>query len=134
MRKTTKLAVMALGFLFGIAALAGCKKTGTTAVTAPPLAGACNAADQAMYQTLIFSQGSLLNLKATLANPQTDAKTVSTLTPYYNQARNDYNIAEAAWQGYHAVCVTAPNTSPATAQATVSKLSTDLQSLPGGTK
>lgn len=134
MRKSTKTLVMALGFLFGIAALAGCKKTTATGPTAPPLAGACNPADQGMYQTLVFAQGSLLNLKATLADPKTDPNTVSALTPYYNQAKTDYNIAEAAWQGYHAVCLVTPSASPATAQAAVSKLGGDLQSLPKGAK
>lgn len=123
--------IMLLGFLAGIAIL-GCKKTTSTA--APPLAGACNAADSAMYQTLIFAQGSLLNLKATLAASTTDAKTVSTLTPYYNQAKADYNIAEASWQAFHAACMAVPATSPTTAQNAVNKLSTDIQTIPAVTK
>lgn len=133
MRKSTKLLVLALGFLAGIAVL-GCKKTATTGPTAPPLTGACNAADSAMYQTLIFSQGSLLNLKSTLAASTTDPKTVSTLTPYYNQAKTDYNLAEASWQVYHATCMANPSAPSTTAQAAVNKLSSDIQSVPAVTK
>lgn len=125
--------IMLLGFLAGIAVL-GCKTSGTTAPTAPPLTGACNAVDSAMYQTLVFAQGSLLNLKATLAASTTDAKTVSTLTPYYNQAKTDYNIAEASWQIYHATCVTSPSAPATTAQTAVNKLSTDIQSIPAVTQ
>lgn len=132
MHKSTKLLAFALGFLAAFAVL-GCKKTTSTAA-APPLTGACNAADSAMYQTLIFAQGSLLNLKATLAASTTTPATVSTLTPYYNQAKTDYNVAEASWQVYHATCVTAPSTPTTTAQATVNKLSTDIQSIPAVTK
>lgn len=133
MRKSTKLLVLALGFLVGIAVL-GCKKTGTTGAAATPLTGACNAADADMYKTLVFAQGSLLNLKGTLAASTTDPKTVSTLTPYYTQAKQDYNIAEASWQVYHAACVANPALSPAAAQATVNKLSSDIQSVPAVTK
>lgn len=133
MRKSTKLLALALGFLAGIAVL-GCKKTGTTGAAAPPLTGACNAADSAMFQTLVFAQGSLLNLKSTLAASTADTKTVSTLTPYYTQAKQDYNIAEASWQVYHAACVANPALSPAAAQATVNKLSSDIQSVPAVTK
>lgn len=125
--------IMLLGFLAGIAVL-GCKTSSTTAPTAPPLTGSCNSTDSAMYQTLIFAQGSLLNLKATLAASTTDAKTVSTLTPYYNQAKTDYNIAEASWQAFHATCVTTPSAPATTAQAAVNKLSTDIQSIPAVTQ
>ena len=113
---------------------AGCKKTTTGGPTAPPLTGACNAADSGMYRTLIFAQGSLLNLKSTLASSTTDPKTVSTLTPYYNQAKADYNIAEVSWQVYHAACMANPSAPSMTAQAAVNKLSTDLQSTPAVTK
>lgn len=133
MRKTTKLLVLALSFLSGIAVL-GCKKAGTTGASAPPLTGACNAADSAMFQTLVFAQGSLLNLKGTLAASTTDSKTVSTLTPYYTQAKQDYNIAEASWQVYHAACAANPALSPTAAQATVNKLSSDIQTIPAVTK
>ena len=133
MRKSTKLLVLALGFLAGIAVL-GCKKTGTTGAAAPPLTGACNAADSAMFQTLVFAQGSLLNLKGTLAASTTAPKTVSTLTPYYTQAKQDYNIAETAWQVYHAACVANPAAPVTTAQTAVNKLSSDIQSVPAVTK
>ena len=116
--------------LLSLALTAGCKKGTTSGPTAPPLSGACNTADSIMYQTLVFSQGSILNLKATLANPQTAPATVSQLTPYYNQAKADYNIAEGAWQAYHAACVTNAAASSATAQAAVNKLSSDLQATP----
>ena len=116
--------------LLALAMLAGCKTVTTTPATAPTLTGACNAADSAMFQTLVFAQGSILNLKATLADPQTAPKTVTTLTPYYNQAKTDYDIAIAAWKGYHAACILNPSLSPATAQSSVNKLNTDIQSTP----
>ena len=108
--------------------------SGTTGAAAPPLTGACNAADSAMFQTLVFAQGSLLNLKGTLAASTTDPKTVSTLTPYYTQAKQDYNIAEASWQVYHAACVANPAAPVTTAQTAVNKLSSDIQTIPAVTK
>jgi hypothetical protein len=130
MRKSTKYATLLLGLLFGLMLMPGCKKTTANTPTAPPLAGACNPADQAIYQTLVFAQGSLLNLKATLADPATPSNTVSALTPYYNQAKTDYNIAEATWQGYHAACTVNAAASVTAAQTAANKLTSDLQSTP----
>lgn len=114
----------------GIGWLAGCKQVTASTPAAPVLAGACNQADATMYQTLVFAQGSLLNLKATLASPQTSASTVTTLTPYYNDAKTAYNLAEVAWQTYHAACVANPSASPTAAQSAVNNLSTAINAVP----
>lgn len=115
--------------------LAACKTASTSAPPPPPLTGSCNPADADMYKTLIFVQGSLLNLNATIkADETSDPNTASVLKPYAQSAVVDYNIAEAAWQGYHAACLANPSLSPASAQAAVNKVSTDMQTLPGGAK
>lgn len=115
--------------------LVACKPVTVSSPTAPPLKGACNPADATMYQTLIFAQGSILNLNATIkADETSDPNTASILKPYAQRAAEDYNIAEAAWQGFHAACMANPATSPATAQTAVNNVSADLKAVPGGTK
>lgn len=122
MRKSTKALVMALGFLFGIAALAGCKKSTTT----PPLApGACNLTDQTLYQSLMALQASLSTAKTEIAKaPQ--------LKTSLNQAILDYNAAEAAWQVYHTTCASNPTTSAATVQSALNKAQGDLSTFTSG--
>ena len=100
----------------------GCHKTTPTnpAYLAP---GAYNQADQTLYGFLMIAQASINSLKASEAtNP--------TLKPYLNQAIMDYNIAEVAWQTYHASLANSPNASPAAAQAAIDKLNTDLSKTP----
>lgn len=105
-------------------------KTVTATAPAAPLPGACNAADSTMYQALTVAQASLLSLEATMKNTSTASATVATLKPYVAQAVVDYNIAEAAWQGYHAACITNPALSPASAQAAVNTLQTAVSATP----
>jgi hypothetical protein len=107
----------------------GCKKVAPTnpATLAP---GAYNSTDQTIYQSLMAVQASLNSLKATLTNPLTTQQTISTLKPYINQAITDYDIAEVAWQTYHAALATNPSASPAAAQTAISKVQTDLQNTP----
>ncbi len=121
------LAAIALGAV--LIAPMGCKKpSAANPVTLAP--GAYNQTDQTLFQSLMAVQASLNSLKATLANPQTTAQTVNTLKPYVNQAITDYNIAEVAWQTYHAALMTNASASPAAAQAAISKVQTDLQNTP----
>lgn len=110
--------------------MAGCRKVSTTTPAAPALVGSCNPADSSMYQTLIFAQGSLLNLKATLADPGTAPQTVTALKPYVSQAVAAYNLAKVAWQTYHGACMANPKLSPATAQTAVNNLSTAINAVP----
>lgn len=108
------LAVASLAFL--LAAPMGCKRA-----TAPtPLApGAYNKVDQSLYQSLMAAQASLNLLKTEIpANPALKAPV--------NQAILDYNLAEVAWQTYHAALATNPNASPAAAQTALAKVQTDL--------
>ncbi len=107
----------------------GCHKTTPTnpATLAP---GAYNSTDQTLYQSLMAVQASLNSLKATLANPQTTPQTVTLLKPYVNQAILDYDIAEVAWQTYHAALATNASASPKAAQAAIAKVQTDLQNTP----
>lgn len=124
MKKTLILAVLLL------LPMAGCKTAKTSVPAAPALAGSCNPADSAMYQTLIFAQGSLLNLRATLADPSTAPATIQALKPYVSQAVSAYNLAEVAWQTYHAACMANPKLSPAAAQTAVNNLSTAINAVP----
>jgi len=110
---------LSLPLLFG-----GCKAT--TATTAPQTLapGAVNLTDQTIYDALMVAQASLSSLK-------TSAATVPSLVPYVNQAITDYNLAEFAWQTYHAALATNQATSPAAAQAALAKVQTDLSTAPG---
>ncbi len=121
-----------LGFALGVGllvALSGCK-TVTTAVQTAPLPGACNAVDSTMYQTLVTAQASILSLESTLANPGTTPATVTTLKPYVSESVTAYNLAEAAWQAYHAACVVNGSASSAAAQAAVNTLQTAISATP----
>lgn len=108
----------------------GCKKntTPTNPVILAP--GAYNSTDQQLYQSLQAVQAALNNLKATLQDSKTSAQTVAILKPYFNQAVLDYDIAEVAWQTYHASLSTSSNASPAAAQAALSKVQSDLAATP----
>lgn len=107
----------------------GCKKgTATNPATLAP--GAYNQTDQVLFQSLMAVQASLNNLKATLADPHTSAQTISVLKPYTNQVITDYDIAEVAWQTYHASLATNANASPTAAQAAIARVQTDLQNTP----
>ena len=98
---------------------AGCHK-GTTTNPATLAPGAYNQTDQLLYQSLMAAQASLNSLKTAVAkNPQ--------LKGPLNQAILDYNIAEVAYQTYHASLATNPQASPAQVQAAINKVQTDIQ-------
>lgn len=109
----------------------GCKRASVASQATPVLQGACNSYDSGMYRALIGFQASLLSLHAMLVSPNTAPGTISALQPYVTRAIKDYNLAEGAWQAYHAACISQPSLSPATAQAAINKVQTDLQQTVG---
>lgn len=128
MKKKILIATLAMATLL---VPMGCKRTKVSPQSTPVLQGACNSYDSGMYRALIGFQASLLSLRATLVDPNTPSKTVSALQPYVTKAIKDYNLAEGAWQAYHAACISQPKLSPTTAQAAVNKVQTDLQQTVG---
>jgi hypothetical protein len=111
--------------------LAGCKTVTTTQPLAP---GAYNQADQQLYSALMATEASLNSLKSDLENPATDAQTKSVLKPYVNQVIADYNLAELAYQAFHAALATNLSASPTAAQAALQKVQADLSQPPAVTK
>jgi hypothetical protein len=106
-------------FLLAVLLLVGCKTVQTTQPLAP---GAVNATDQLLYQSLMAAQGTINSLKTSVAtNPSIKGP--------LNQAITDYNVAEVAYQTYHAAVASAPTTSPATVQAAINKVQTDLSTV-----
>lgn len=81
------------------ATLTGCKPATSTTPPAALAPGAVNQFDQDSYATLMAAQASLNSLKQSVAQ---DPANLASLKPILNQAISDYNIAEAAWQVYHA--------------------------------
>ncbi len=121
-----------IAVLLALCLIAGCKPSTTNPATLAP--GADNQFDQDTYQALMTVQASLLNLQATLLNPNTSAETESVLKPYFNQASTDYDLAVIAWKAYHTAAASDPNTSTAAAQAALSRVQTDIQNTPKVTK
>ena len=121
-----------VGVLFALCLIVGCKPTTTNPAALVP--GADNQFDQVTFQALRTVQASLLNLQATLLNPQTSAETKSVLKPYFNQASTDYDLAVIAWKAYHTAAASNPNASTAAAQAALSRVQTDIQNTPKVTK
>lgn len=108
-----KIALISLALLVP----AGCVKPNATPPALAP--GAYNRTDQLLYQSLMAAQATIDSLKKSVdANPQ--------IKPALNQAILDYNVAEVAYQTYHASLLTNPQASPAPVQAAVAKVQTDL--------
>jgi hypothetical protein len=100
-------------------ALSGCRASSPT----PPLApGAVNSFDQTSYQALMAAQASLTSLKQSVALDPALAPLKAPL----GQAIQDYNLADVAWQTYHA-SATAANQAAVTAALT--KVQTDVSSI-----
>ena len=110
--------------------LPGCKAVKTPQNPASLAPGAYNSVDQQIFQGLKAVQASLNNLKATLQNPATAPTTVAILKPYFNQATTDYDIAEVAWQTYHAQLSVSSAASPVAAQVALAKVQSDLAATP----
>ena len=120
MKRLAILALMALS-------LSACKTT-TAANPATLAPGAYNQTDQLLYQSLMAVQASINSLK-------TQVTANLSLKVPLNQAIQDYDIAEVAYQTYHAALATNPTTSPASVQSAISKVQTDLSSVgTGGAK
>lgn len=102
-------------------ALAGCRAA-TTAP--PPLApGALNQFDQTSYQTLLAVQATIHSLQDSYnANPTGLASIKAPL----NQATGDFNLADIAWQTYHAAASAANQTAVTSA---LNKVQTDVSSI-----
>lgn len=84
------IGLVAAGFVLGM--MNGCKAANATLP-----AGAINSFDATSYQSLMVAQATLNTFKAQAPNfPQPPFKTA------LNQAIADYNVAESAWQVYHA--------------------------------
>ena len=75
----------------------GCASKST--VTAP-LPGAINSFDQVSYQALMDSQAAINAVKADVASQKVTL--TATQKKVLNQAITDYDVAQAAWQAYHA--------------------------------
>lgn len=112
---------ISVSFLLGLALLGGCK-TVSAPVPLPP--GAVNQADETFYQSLSAAQASLNSLKANeLSTPQ--------IKTALNQAIADYNLAEAAYQTYHAAMVAGQNPSPTAVSNAITAVQNDLTALKG---
>lgn len=86
---------LCLGLIATIALTVGCAKH-----VAAPVPGAINVFDSTSYRTLVDAQAAIQSVKADVANGK---KTLNpTEKAVLNQAIQDYNIAQAAWQAYHA--------------------------------
>jgi 3-oxoacyl-(acyl-carrier-protein) synthase len=101
--------------------LAGCHAA-TTAP--PPLApGALNQFDQTSYQTLLAVQATIHSLQDSYnANPTG----LESIKAPLNQATADYNLADIAWQTYHASATAANQTAVTSA---LTKVQTDVSSI-----
>ena len=104
----------------------GCHSASTTTPPAALAPGALNQFDQTSYQTLLAVQATLNSLEASYkANPTQ----LATLKPLLDQASTDYNIAELAWQTYHAAATAANQQAVTNAIAKVNSDVSNLQAV-----
>jgi lysozyme family protein len=75
--------------------LGGCAKQAVQA----PFPGAINSFDQVSYQTLMDTQAAINAVKADVASGKVTL--TATQKSVLNQAIQDYDLAQAAWQAYH---------------------------------
>jgi hypothetical protein len=102
--------------------LAGCPAASSSTPPAALVPGALNQFDQTSYATLMSVQAALNSLNASYkANPTG----LASLKAILDQAAADYNIAELAWQTYHAAS-TAANQAAVT--SAITKTQSDLLS------
>ena len=113
-----KLALLSI--FLALPLLAGCGAVQTATPPAALAPGALNQFDQDSYKALLALQASLKSLNASYAaNPAQ----LASLKPALDQAATDYNIAELAWQTYHAVATAANQTAVTNA---LNKVQTDI--------
>jgi len=106
----------------------GCKPATSTTPPTALVPGALNSFDQSSYMALMAAQASLNSLNASYkANPTALASIKTVL----DQAAADYNVAELAWQAYHAAATTANQNAVTSA---LTKVQTDLSSATAVTK
>ena len=116
MRKAINLA---FGLVLAVLVL-GCRVTAST----PPLApGAVNQFDQTSYQTLLAVQAAYNSLAISYNANKTG---LAALKAPLDQVATDYNLAEIAWQTYHAAA-TASNQAALTTALT--KVQTDISAI-----
>jgi hypothetical protein len=100
----------------------GCKPATSTTPPAALAPGALNSFDQTSYTALMAAQASLNSLNSSYkANPAA----LASLKTVLDQAATDYNVAELAWQTYHAAATSA---NEAAVTAALTKVQTDLSS------
>lgn len=112
MKRHLSLALMAVLCLL----LAACSMS-TKPKTLPP--GAINSFDAESYLSLMGAQAVLNSVKADIAKLPPEAK------PALNTAIQSYNVAEAAWQAYHA----GKTNDPAALTAALTRAVTDATTL-----
>lgn len=95
---------------------AGCKPVKS-------IPGAINSFDGASYESLMVAQAALNTLKQDAPSIE---PTVPQFKPVLNQAIQDYNIAEQAWQQYHA-----GKGSSAAVSAALATVATDILKVQG---
>lgn len=111
--------------LFGalMVPLSGCRAANSTTPPAALAPGALNQFDQDSYSSLMAAQAALNSLTTSVA---TDSN-LAILKPTLNQAITDYDVAELAWQTYHAAATAANQTAVTNALNTVNADVTNLQ-------
>lgn len=102
--------------------IAGCK---ATKVSTPPPPGAVNAMDETLYQSLSAAQAALNSLKAS-------EPTTPQIKPALNQAINAYDLAEVAYQTFHAALVAGQNPDPTPVLNAITTVQNDLSVIQGG--
>ena len=98
--------------------------TAPTPPTAPtaPLAGSVNQFDADSYKTLMVIQASYNSL---LSSYKANPTGLTNLKAPLDQIAQDYNLAESAWQAYHATAVATTPPSPAVTAA-LNKVQSDI--------
>lgn len=79
-----------------LCACLGCNKKAVTA----PLPGAINSFDSLSFQSLMDAQAAINAVKADISDGK--FKPTPAQKSVLNQAIGDYDLAQAAWQAYHA--------------------------------
>jgi hypothetical protein len=108
---------------FVLAVMLGCAAHTVKA----PVPGALNSFDADSYQTLMTAQATLNSLKSTAA-------TTPSLKPILNQAISSYDVAETAWQAYHAAASTATQAALTTSLSDLNTKVSTLQAAAAGGK
>jgi multidrug resistance efflux pump len=105
MKTIAKLFLMGV---IGLPILAGCHSTSSTTPPAALAPGAVNQFDQDSYAALMAAQASLNSLKTSYTN---DPVNLASLKAPLNQAIQDYDLAELAYQTYHSAAAAGQATS-----------------------